>query len=50
MCGIEKKIAKHCDEEEIICSECESPMYYDDLRPEVLVCSNIGCMNEIHTD
>jgi len=44
MCEIEQQIAKHCDEQEVLCPKCGSQMYIE-LCETTLKCSE--CEHEI---
>jgi len=48
MCGIDNQIAKHCDDDEIYCSECGGIMTYDNVFD--LVCDECGYVREITHD
>ncbi|MCH8326556.1 MAG: hypothetical protein IIB83_08380 [Bacteroidetes bacterium] len=48
-CGIQKQIAKHCDEDETLCPECESWMEEKFLMGGIkwLQCVNPQCAHTI---
>lgn len=49
MCGISDQIAKHCDEFEFICSECEGEMTMSDEGGyEILICNE--CQHKVWAD
>lgn len=47
ICPVSDSIAKHCNQEEIYCPECQETMYYDEFDITTLVCSSTFCHYEM---